>query len=186
MARPPWHHEAATFLKTEGPSSLARVPGPLLRGIAHYFPHVRVWFPKGIVTHVFKDPGGFRSVLRNFNTSNRINLVHCSQGSYLRGVQVARVLEQGWVMSCPECASSNQSEFPTEMMIHLLGLKNVDNPGVWVFPKLLVCLDCGFARFTVQRPELALLAAGTQDGVHSGEQVSSGHRFDNVAKRARA
>jgi hypothetical protein len=85
-------------------------------------------------------------------------------------------------MSCRACASGNQSEFPSEIIIHLPGLKNVDNPGVWVFPKLLVCLDCGFARFTVQRAELALLA----DGLHSGEQICSGQRFDNVARRASA
>jgi hypothetical protein len=80
-------------------------------------------------------------------------------------------------MSCPACASGKQSEFPSEIIIHLPGLKNVDNPGVWVFQKLLVCLDCGFARVTVQRSELALLA----DGLERGEQVASGHRFDHVA-----
>jgi len=56
------------------------------------------------------------------------------------------------------------------------GSQECCNPGVWVFPKLLVCLDCGFARFTVQRAELALLA----DGLDSGEQICSGQRFDNV------
>ena len=84
-------------------------------------------------------------------------------------------------MSCPACASSNQSEFPTEMMIHFSGAKNIDKPGIWQFPKLLVCLDCGFARFTVQRTELALLAAGTQDGVQRSKQVAAGRGFDNVA-----
>jgi hypothetical protein len=72
---------------------------------------------------------------------------------------------------------ARQSEFPSEMLIHLPGLRNVDNPGVWVFPKLLVCLDCGFARFTVQRAALALFA----DGLDNGEQVASSPHFDNVA-----
>jgi hypothetical protein len=59
------------------------------------------------------------------------------------------------------CRSSNQAEFPTEMLMHFAGRKNLDKPGVWLFPKLLVCLGCGFLQSTVPAPELALLAAGT-------------------------
>jgi len=73
---------------------------------------------------------------------------------------------------CPTCASDNQSEFASTIIIHLRGPRNIDNPGVWVFPKLLVCLDCGFARFTIHRAELALLA-GAQDGLQSRKQVAS-------------
>jgi hypothetical protein len=62
-------------------------------------------------------------------------------------------------MSCPACALRNQVEFSAEMIVHFNGLNNVSNPGVWVFPKLLVCLDCGFARCKVPETELALLAA---------------------------
>jgi hypothetical protein len=63
-------------------------------------------------------------------------------------------------MSCPLCGSSNESEFAAEMVIHFRSLKNVDEPGVWVFPKLLVCLACGFSQFTVPESELALLSRG--------------------------
>jgi hypothetical protein len=45
---------------------------------------------------------------------------------------------------CPSCVSSNQAEFSSEMLIHLSGLTNIDKPALWLFPKLLVCLDCGF------------------------------------------
>jgi hypothetical protein len=44
------------------------------------------------------------------------------------------------------------------MLIHFSGLKNLDKPGVWVFPKLLVCLDCGCSHFTVPERELASIA----------------------------
>jgi hypothetical protein len=47
------------------------------------------------------------------------------------------------------------------MIIHPTGLKNLDNPGVWLHPKFFVCLDCGFAGITVPEPELASLAACT-------------------------
>jgi hypothetical protein len=50
-------------------------------------------------------------------------------------------------------------EFCAEMMVHVGGIKELDNPGVMLFPKVLVCLDCGFAQFQVPRIELALLAA---------------------------
>ena len=62
-------------------------------------------------------------------------------------------------MSCLSCGSKKQAEFPAEMLIHFRGLKNLDKPGVWVFPKLLGCLDCGFLQSTVPAPELASLAA---------------------------
>ena len=61
-------------------------------------------------------------------------------------------------MSCPACGLGNQVELSAEMIIHLMGPQNVDSPGVWVFPKLLVCLDCGFSGFNVLEPELGLLA----------------------------
>jgi hypothetical protein len=61
-------------------------------------------------------------------------------------------------MSCVFCASVNEAEFTAEMMIHFCGNKHLANPGVLVFPKVFVCLDCGVSRFTVSETELALLA----------------------------
>ena len=64
-------------------------------------------------------------------------------------------------MSCLLCGSGNEAEFAAEVNIHFAGLKNLDRPSVFVFPELLVCLDCGFSRFTTPKTELALLARGT-------------------------
>jgi hypothetical protein len=44
-------------------------------------------------------------------------------------------------MSCLSCRSSNQAEFPSEMLIHLGGLKNLTNPGLAV-PDSVSLLDC--------------------------------------------
>jgi len=66
-------------------------------------------------------------------------------------------------MSCLLCASTNQTEFSTEMMVHFSGIRNWDNPGVMLFPKLLVCVSCGFSQFTVPKAELALLASDSPD-----------------------
>jgi hypothetical protein len=61
-------------------------------------------------------------------------------------------------MYCELCQSDSQAEFTAEMMIHFSGLPNIDNPGVPAFPKIAVCLDCGFSRFSIAEPELSLLA----------------------------
>jgi hypothetical protein len=60
-------------------------------------------------------------------------------------------------MSCPSCVSANQKEFPAEINIHVAGLKNAGKRGVLLFPKVLVCLDCGFAQFSAPETELAML-----------------------------
>jgi len=46
------------------------------------------------------------------------------------------------------------------MGIHFPGLKNIDKPVVWVFPELIVCLNCGIGQFVVPEAELRLLAEG--------------------------
>src|SRR5277367_6295424 len=63
----------------------------------------------------------------------------------------------GGFMFCPKCSLDNQIEFSAEMMVHLGGIKNLDNSGVVLFPKILVCVSCGFSQFTVPKAELALL-----------------------------
>lgn len=58
------------------------------------------------------------------------------------------------LMPCVVCASSNQICFPSEMNIQFPFLKNAVRPSVLIFPKVLVCLECGFASFTVPEAEL--------------------------------
>ena len=59
------------------------------------------------------------------------------------------------VMSCVSCASNNQSKFATEIAIHLPGLTT---PHVFIFPMIVVCLDCGFTEFSIPETELRLLS----------------------------
>lgn len=84
-------------------------------------------------------------------------------------------------MSCTSCTSERQAEFGTEMNIHFRGLKNVDHPGILIFPKLSVCLDCGFSWFTVPETELTMLATGTSTSEASSRLPSAG----DVALRRR-
>ena len=63
-----------------------------------------------------------------------------------------------WPMSCKSCHSQNQRAYSAEVAIHFPGLKGLDKPTVFVFAKLLVCLDCGFAQFVIPETELRRLA----------------------------
>jgi hypothetical protein len=67
------------------------------------------------------------------------------------------------------CDSGNVSDFSAEINLHFSGLKNLDKPNVVLFPQVLVCLDCGFSRFTNPETELGLL--GTQTNKARGHEV---------------
>ena len=63
-------------------------------------------------------------------------------------------------MPCKSCKSLNQSKFTAEIAIHFPELNNIDKPVVWVFPEVVVCLNCGTAEFAVPEAELRELAKG--------------------------
>jgi hypothetical protein len=63
-------------------------------------------------------------------------------------------------MPCKSCGSVNLGKFTGEIAIHFPGLKNIDNGVVWVFPELVVSLNCGTAEFAVPEVELRRLAKG--------------------------
>src|SRR5437667_1636158 len=60
-------------------------------------------------------------------------------------------------LPCKLCHSVQQSNFKTEINIHFPGPKNLNKSSVWAFPTLLVCLNCGFTEFVLDRRELARL-----------------------------
>jgi hypothetical protein len=66
-------------------------------------------------------------------------------------------------MSCQLCGSGNGTRLDAEMVIHFSGLKNLDKPGVLVFPKLFVCLDCGGSQFKIRERELVAVAENTRE-----------------------
>jgi hypothetical protein len=59
-------------------------------------------------------------------------------------------------MSC-NCHSQNQHNFNGEIAIHFPGLKGMNKAIVWMFPKLMVCLNCGRAEFVVSEADLRVL-----------------------------
>jgi hypothetical protein len=82
------------------------------------------------------------------------------------------------LMICPSCQSHNQAEFTAEMIVHLPGPENLDQPGVWLFPKLSVCLNCGVSRFTIPQPSKLLLL--TSD-VRKADSSAQRERFQDIA-----
>jgi len=64
-------------------------------------------------------------------------------------------------MDCKQCGSENRRTFNGEVAIHFGGLQGLNKPIVWVFPKVVVCCDCGLTEFTVPEKELAVLRDGT-------------------------
>ena len=74
-------------------------------------------------------------------------------------------------MKCRSCVSSLGAQtFSGEVALHFPGLDGMRRPIVWAFPKVLVCLDCGFAEFVVadeqvkalRNPESSDLARGSE------------------------
>jgi hypothetical protein len=86
-------------------------------------------------------------------------------------------------MNCKSCTSEHQRKFSSEINVHFSGLKNLDRPPVFVFPKLLVCMDCGFTEFAIPETELSQLGKATTargTGIFPAQERSI-HLVDLVA-----
>ena len=68
-------------------------------------------------------------------------------------------------MSCKSCKSEHQGNFNGEIAIHFPGRKGLDKPLVWVFPKLVICLDWGFTEFVIPETELRVVREDTAQSV---------------------
>ena len=58
-------------------------------------------------------------------------------------------------------ASNGCQKISGNHAIHFSGLAGLNKPIVWAFPKLAVCLNCGFTEFEVPEKERTVLAEGT-------------------------
>lgn len=66
-------------------------------------------------------------------------------------------------MICPRCEFPQLQPFPAEINIHFPGWKGLNKPTVWVFPQLLVCLNCGLTQFSLSQSELQRLGGEDLD-----------------------
>jgi hypothetical protein len=56
------------------------------------------------------------------------------------------------------CGADKQKSFRAEIVIHHQGMKGLEQPAVFMFPDVVLCLNCGKAQFEVPPAELQLLA----------------------------
>lgn len=64
-------------------------------------------------------------------------------------------------MSCKMCGSQDQTQFYSEMNIHFPEFK-IRTDTVWVFPPLLICMNCGFTELHIEEAELRQLQSGIE------------------------
>jgi len=60
-------------------------------------------------------------------------------------------------MPCKKCGSDQRSEFASEINLHFPDLRDPDEQAILLFPRLLVCLTCGFSEFFLSPNELPLV-----------------------------
>jgi hypothetical protein len=63
-------------------------------------------------------------------------------------------------MACRSCGLENQQKLRSEMIVHFSGLKNLDQPPIFAFPELVVCIGCGFTELDLPETTLCQLAEG--------------------------
>jgi len=61
-------------------------------------------------------------------------------------------------MPCKKCGSEHQAEYGSEINVHSPASNDLEKEALLIFPKLLVCLKCGFTEFTLSESELPLLS----------------------------
>ncbi len=67
-------------------------------------------------------------------------------------------------ITCPSCSSNNKRTLNGEIALHFGGgLRGLEKPIVWSFPKVLVCLDCGLAEFVLEDAPLKSLRENDTD-----------------------
>jgi len=86
-------------------------------------------------------------------------------------------------MVCKSCRSENQRKFNSEINVHLSGLKNLDKQPVFIFPKLLVCMDCGFAEFAIPETELYMLGDSAVPGTRTSSTLDWSSDLSEFAAR---
>jgi hypothetical protein len=58
------------------------------------------------------------------------------------------------VSVCEACGSTSLDQYTSEICIHFPGVNSLEKVSVLAFPKLVICLDCGFTRSTLSHEEL--------------------------------
>jgi len=65
-------------------------------------------------------------------------------------------------MACRICSLEHDNDLDAEVTIHLPGQKDLEKNPLVVFPRIRVCMACGFTEFTLESKGLTLLRAAIE------------------------
>jgi hypothetical protein len=65
-------------------------------------------------------------------------------------------------MNCRACDSDEQRVFEAEIPVVFPRIEDRAKPIVWVFPRLLICLACGYTEFVVPKAKLQVIRDNAQ------------------------
>lgn len=82
---------------------------------------------------------------------------HRCDSCHIRLSAQTLALGPGEFMGCTRCSSDSLKPLDAEVAIHLPGWEGLEKPLVLVFPKLTVCLACGFVEFALPAAQLEQL-----------------------------
>lgn len=76
-------------------------------------------------------------------------------------------------MKCQRCGTSPAARpFNGELALHFPGLDGLTKPIIWVFPRVLVCLGCGFAEFVVPDEQVQMLRTSPESSDYTTGSVA--------------
>lgn len=78
-------------------------------------------------------------------------------GSLLKQSGLVMVIMRNDSSECKSCGSTNLTDLTAEVCIHFPGLNGLAVEPVFAFPKLKICLDCGFIESNLSKGELRQL-----------------------------
>ena len=86
-----------------------------------------------------------------------LGLRNCGLGTGAKSCVVGLPEMYGPPQSCKRKMSDDSWSAP---MLHFTGFTNLGKETVLIFPNILICLACGFSRFTTTRRQLNQIQAG--------------------------
>jgi hypothetical protein len=75
------------------------------------------------------------------------------------------------VAVCKFCSSARLTKLSGEICLHFPGMEGLNKPAVFVFPKLLVCFDCGFTESTLSETELLQIREASSSFNNGSEMI---------------
>ena len=65
-------------------------------------------------------------------------------------------------MPCRVCGSDDIKEMNSEIALHFP--HQIEEPHIFIFPVVTICVNCGFASFSVPKADLSLMKKGRFSG----------------------